>query len=420
MRTAFSLAFCVTLLTLPLFAERLPDQNWPRWRGPNDSGSAESGPIPSSWSDEANIKWKVKLPGRGCSTPAVWNDYVLVTCPVDEQDALVALDWRGQTRWQTKVGTERSGKHRNGSGSNPSPVTDGKLVFVYYKSGNLACIDFEGALLWKTNLQDRFAKDTLYWDLGTSPVLTKDNVVVAVMHKGESYLAAFDKQSGKLTWKVARNYDCPVEGDHSYATPLLVDRDGRQEIVVWGAEHLTGHAVEDGRVLWSCGGFNPEEKRNWVVVASAVIAKEVAIVPFGRGSHLAGVRLGKSGDLTDSNRLWTRDDTGAFIPTPVVHQGQIILLRDKGEVECIQPESGKSIWTGKLPKHRAKYYASPLVADGKLYAPREDGVVVVARIDGKFEVLSENDMGQQVIASPVAVNGHLLIRGEEHLFCISK
>ncbi len=395
---------------------------WPRWRGPHDAGSTTAGVYPTSWTDAKNVLWKAKLPGVGCSTPVVWKNSILLTSPVEGENAVLAYDLQGRLQWKTAIGRERPGKHRNGSGSNPSPITDGRRVFAYFKSGDLAGLDLDGKLLWKTNLQQRFAKDTLYWDLGTSPVLTGKSVVVAVMHTGDSFLAAFDPQSGDLQWKAARNYQTPVECDQSYATPLVIERNGREIILVWGADHLTAHAAEDGRLLWSCGGFNPGETPNWVTIASPVVIDDLVIVPFARGGQLAAVRLGGQGDVTATHRVWTRKDTGTFVPTPSVAGGKLFLLRDEGEVACIDPKTGRTLWDGRLPKHRGKYYASPLVADGKLYAIREDGVAFVAKADGSFELLSENPMGERVIASPVPLGNRLgdrlLIRGERHLFCI--
>ncbi len=421
MKPALIIALTGMLLALiPASAAEPTDLTWPAWRGADSAGSAGSGAYADDWSNSQTILWKAELPSKGCSTPIVWNQHILLTSTIDEEDALIDFDWNGDVRWQTKVGPARQGKHRNGSGSNPSAVTDGEHIFVYFKSGNLAGLNFAGEVLWKTNLQDRFAKDTLYWDLGTSPVLTDDFVVVAVMHKGESYLAAFEKETGDLAWRQLRNYQTPVEGDHSYATPIVVDGTAGQTIVVWGAEHLTGHAAADGKLLWSCGGFNPEQKGNWVAVSSAVIAGDIAVVPYGRGSHLAGVKLNGTGDVTETHRLWTRTDTGSFVPTPAVHDGKLYVVRDQGEVECIDPQTGETAWTGRFPKNRNKYYASPTVADGKIYAPREDGVVLVAGIKNEFQLLAENDMGERVIASPVPVDGKMLIRGERHLFCIGK
>ncbi len=394
--------------------------NWPRWRGPTDDGAAEPGAYPVKWDSATHLLWKAPLPGKGCSTPVVWNHRIFLTAPVEEQDAVLAFDWSGKPLWQTVLGAERAGKNRNGSGSNPSPATDGENVCVYFKSGNLAVVDFDGKIRWKTNLQERFGKDTLNWDIGTSPVLTEKAVVVAVMQHGNSYLAAFDKRTGQLQWKVARDYETPVEGDHSYTTPIVFRRQGKEALLVWGAVHLTAHDAADGKVFWSCGDFNPEAKRNWPAVATPVIAGEVVVVPYGRGDRLHGIKLGGDGDVTATHRLWKREDTGSFVPTPVAYKGRVYLLRDRGDIECIDPATGKTLWTGNLPKKSSNYYASPAVADGKIYAAREDGMVFVAKIDGGFEVLAENDLGDRVIASPVPVAGRLLLRGEKHLFCVGE
>ena len=399
-------------------ADVSPSNSWPQWRGPAANGSATSGAYAVTWDDTKNVTWKVKLPGVGCSTPIVWGDHILITSPADGQDALISLDGSGSQRWRTAIGKGRPGKHRNGSSSNSSPVTDGTYIFAYYRSGNLAGLDFKGQILWKTNLQERFGRDTLYWDIGTSPVLTEKHVIVAVMNEGGSYLVAFDKETGRLAWKVARDYDTPVEGDHSYTTPIVVRRRGREKLVVWGAEHVTAHDVTNGKVLWSCGGFNPERKGYWPSVASAVIAGDVLVVPYARGGSMTGLKLDGEGDVSSSHRLWTRDGVGTFVPTPAAHDGKVYVLDDRGEVTCIDARTGKTLWEGSLPRHRAKYYASPVIAGGKLYATREDGVIFVARVTPEFEVLAENSLGERMIASPVPVANRLLLRGERHLFCV--
>lgn len=400
-------------------AADLPAAHWPRWRGPGADSSAPAGKYAVKFNATEGHAWKVALPGKGCSSPAVWGDKIIVSTPVDGKNAAICFDLDGKERWRTTIGNAREGKHRNGSASNPSPVTDGKYVFFYYKSGEVAGLDIEGKLLWSTNLQEKYGKDTLYWDIGTSPVVTEKHVVVAVMHEGESFLVAFDKATGEVAWKVSRNYKCPTEGDHAYTTPILIRHDNRDALLVWGAEHLTAHDAADGKVLWSCGEFNPQKKGNWVAVASAVVSGDMAIVPYGRGSHLAGVKLGGSGDVTATHRAWTINKASCFVPTPAVSGGKVYVVGDRGEVACVDPKDGATVWTGELPKKAASYYASPLVAGDKLYATREDGVIFVVSIAGKLSLLSENDMGERVIASPVPVNGKLLIRGEKHLFCIA-
>jgi len=395
--------------------------NWPHWRGPHDNGSTTQGTYPVKW-DSTNFLWKASLPGKGCSTPIVWAKRIILTAPTNGLDAALAFDWAGRLLWQRTFGEEHTGKHRNGSGCNPSPATDGEGLFVYFKSGTLAALEMNGQVRWQTNLVAGFGPVSLYWDQGTSPVLTEKAVVIARMHHGDSWLAAFDKGSGKLCWKVPRNYETPVEGDNSYTTPILLRHAGKEAVLVWGAEHVTAHDTADGQLVWSCGDFNPRAMGYWPTVASPVVAGDMVVVAGGRADRgqprLFGIRLGGKGDVTATHRVWKREDTGTFVPTPAEYRGRIYLLRDHGEVECLDAATGEMLWSGAFPKSSAKYYASPLIAGGKLYAAREDGVIFVAQVGGEFELLAENKMGERVIASPVPVANRVLVRGEKHLFCV--
>jgi outer membrane protein assembly factor BamB len=349
---------------------------------------------------------------------------IFVTSPADANDALLCYGFDGAEKWRAVFGKEDPGKHRNGSGCNASPVTDGKTVFVYFKSGTLAAVALDGTVRWKTDIVQRFGKETLFWDHGTSPVLTDQHVVLARMHQGESWLAAFDKETGDMAWKVARNYSTPTECDHGYTTPLVIQYQGNTSILVWGAEHLTIHDAADGKVTWSCGNFNPDGNKLWPAIATPVIVGDMAVIAYGRNDRgiprLYGIRLTGSGDVTQTNHVWQRDDVGTFVPTPAVYKGHVILVRDRGEVACIDPATGKTTWEREFPKNRSNFYASPLIAGDKLYAPREDGAVFVASLaNGGFELLAENSMGESVIGSPVPAPNRVLIRGEQHLFCVA-
>lgn len=418
----FRLTFFIFVCGQVVVADENGGSNWPSWRGPHDKGSVEAGDYPVAWNAD-DVLWKVRLPGKGCSTPVVWNRRIYVTAPVDGHDALLAIDWSGNVLWQAVFGPESPGKHRNGSGSNPSPVTDGKGVFVCFKSGTLAAVELDGEIRWQTNFVERYGEHKLFWDFGTSPVLTAQDVVLARVHNGESWLAAFDKQTGDLQWKADRNYQTPVEGDNSYTTPLVVDHRGSEALLVWGAERVTLHAAADGSLLWSCGGFNPDATAMWPVIASPVISGDVAVVAHGRADRnqprLHAVRLGGEGDVTATHRVWDRSDMGTFVPTPAEYQGRLYVLRDRGPLECIDPQTGTAVWRYEMPRSRAAFYASPLIAGGKLYAVRDDGVVLVLNVDGDVKLLAENAMGEAIFASPVPVENRLLLRGENHLFCIA-
>jgi len=398
---------------------------WPHWRGPNADGSVTAGSPPVQW-NASNVTWKVALPGKGTSTPIVHQDRIYVTCPADGQDALLAFDFTGRSLWQVKLGREDPPKHRTlASSGNASPVTDGKAVFVHFKSGNFAAVEFNGTVRWKINLVERFGRDDLFWDQGSSPMVTDQHVIMARLHGGESWIAAFDKATGELRWKQPRNYDVPTENNNGYTTPVLFDHAGKKALLVWGADHLTAHDAANGKVLWSCAGFNPQGTGYWPAIATPVIAGNIAVVAVGRDdragqARVHGIRLDGTGDVSATHRAWKREDLGVFVTSPTVYKGRVYLLRHKGEVVCLDAASGKTIWTGSFPEHRAPYYSSPVVANGILYAAREDGTVFSARVEEKFELLGENPMGERVIASPVPASNRLLIRGDKHLFCVGK
>ncbi len=405
-------------------AQELPTvtTGWSSWRGNRSAGSLDGEGFPDQLNPDQNLVWKIELPGKGCSTPIVTADSIFVTAPVDGKDALCCYNHQGRQKWVTTFSQQDAGKHRNGSGSNASPTSDQDAVFVYYKSGTLAAVENDGGIRWQTNLIQRFGKVELYWDHGTSPVLTDRHVVMARMHAGDSWVAAFDKGTGELVWKVERNFKTPREGDHGYATPVLIDYQQKTALLVYGAEHLTIHNIHDGRILWQCGSFNPDKTELWPSIATPAVVDGVAVIAAGRNDRklplLYGVKLTGSGDVSQTNIVWKRNDIGTFVPSPAVWKDQIYLVRDRGEVECLSPSDGKSIWRANLPKHRSKYYASPLIAGGLLYAAREDGAVFVIDIrKGRFELLAEDDLKESIIGSAVPLGNKVLLRGEKHLFC---
>ena len=410
---------CAVLALSVLTTLAIDADDWPQWRGPDANSVAKAGAYPTKFSPTENVIWKVKLPGVGSSTPMVLGEQIFVTCGNEGRDGVLAYDWKGEVLWQKTLGTERPGKHKNGSGANSSPITDGKNIIVYFKSGTVASLTLDGKVNWQTNLQEKYGEDTLWWDLGTSPVFAGGNIVIAVMQEGASYVVALNPEDGTEAWKVDRTFPVQKESGQSYTTPYLTTIDGKEMLVIWGADRLTGHDPKDGRTIWSCGGFNPEDKAMWRVIASPGFSDGIAVVPYGRTKFCAGVKLGGSGDITASARLWERSDLGADCPTPVAHEGRAYVLSDRGQINCIDLKTGKDIWVAAIPRASANFYSSPILAGDLLFCAREDGVVAVVKVnDTGMEVLAENAMGERLAAAPVPVRDRLLIRGVDHLYCL--
>lgn len=410
------LLLLVLFLLLPITGRA---ENWPNWRGPGYNGVAAGKDYPTKWSSTENVAWKVKLPGPGASTPIVWQDNIFLTCGVEGKNVLLCYDRGGKEIWRTPIGKVKPPASKKGSGTNPSAVTDGKLVFVYFKSGDFAAVDFSGKVKWQTNLQEKYGKDTLWHDVGTSPVLTKNHVVATVMHSGPSYLAAFDKETGEVAWKQDRNLDAPSESAQSYTTPVVV-QDGDQElIVVLGADHVTAHDAPSGRELWRVGDLNPTKDGFFRSISSAVVEGGIVIAPYARGRTITAIKLGGQGDVTKTHVLWTKERLGADVPTPIAKDAKVYVCTDNGQISCLDVKSGNTLWTVHPDKSRKTVSSSPVLAGGKLYITREDGKTFVVTAEKDSKVVAENELaGEFVLATPVFVDGKILLRTNSNLYCI--
>ena len=415
-----SLFIVLILLTMTIQA-----QNWQQWRGPGADGIAEPGNYPVRFSATDDILWKTELPGKGGSTPIVWKDRIFITSGIGEdetaEDGVLCYDWTGKQLWQVSLGKQIPGRHVRGSGSSPSVVTDGKRLFVYFKSTTLAALDFNGKILWRTNLQERYGEITFFWDLGTSPFLVDSNVVVAVMHEGKSYLLALEQSTGKEVWKADRNFTCGRESAQSYTTPLVITEGNHKTIVVWGADHLTGHDATTGEIKWSYSGFNPDQRSAWRTIASAIIYQGIAIVPYGRGRYLAGMKINVNGDLTRQDFLWEKTGIGTDVATPVAVNNKVYIVSYNGKVLCLDIPTGEEIWQIDLPAGNGAYYSSPTLAGNLLYICSEEGAFYVCEVSPTgIQIINQTKFDDYFVATPVLVQDRILLRGTKYLYCIGK
>ncbi|MEM9369125.1 MAG: PQQ-binding-like beta-propeller repeat protein [Planctomycetota bacterium] len=405
------------------------DSTWPQWRGVSQDGVAIAGEYPMRWS-EASVAFKAPVAGLGGSTPVVAGDRAYLTSGVDGQNTLMALSIEdGNVEWQLELGDDKGNKHRKGSGSNPSPVTDGEHVVAYYRSGDLACVSADGRKQWHINLQKEFGEDTLWWDLGSSPLLVDGMVVIAVMQTGPSYVVAYDMESGKQVWKTDRQLNAPEEAAQSYATPLAVTVNGESCIAVMGADHLTLHHASDGKTIGTLGGFNPNGERFFRSIASPVAAANLIVCPYARGATVTVVDMEQlaAGAVTEAI-VWFRDDLGSDVPTPTIHGDTVIFVEDgkpaKGSVIGVSIQTGETQWTVEQPRSRHGYSSSPLVADDRVYVTGEDGrVCVIGPLSSANpELLATNDLDDDdlyTVASPVPVDGGFLLRTRHFLYRIN-
>ena len=243
-------------------------------------------------------------------------------------------------------------------------------------------------------------------------------MIVAVQQDGPSFLVALDKLTGKQAWQQDRTFDVAKESDQSYTTPVLTSRNGQQQVIVLGADHVTAHAVSDGAEVWRVGNLNPGNEAFFRSIASPVIVGDMLIAPYARGNTLTGIRLGGQGDVSEPHVAWTRDGDSSDVPTPANLGGKVLVCTDKGKVLCIDPRQGDELWSLQLPKSRHAFSSSPIVAGQHIYCTREDGTTFV--LDSQGGLVSTNELDELIVATPVFASGHVLIRTREHLVCIGR
>ncbi|MDA8697396.1 PQQ-like beta-propeller repeat protein [Rhodopirellula sp.] len=416
--------------TLPPLINSSASDSWNQWRGPAQNGVAMGENYPEKWNADSGIKWKSIVPGNGGSTPVVSGNLAYVTSGVDGKNQLIAYNLEnGSTAWSAEIGVDRGGKHKKGSGSNPSAVIDGENIYAYFRSGDLACVNMKGETVWHTNLQNEFGEDTLWWDLGSSPTLTKDTVIVVVMQTGPSYLIAYDKNTGKQKWKTDRMVGAPEEAAQSYSTPVVIEQNGEEWIGVMGADHFTLHRASDGKELGRLGGFNPEQNAYFRSISSPVASGNLMICPYARGATITAIHMQELASGKGEKAIrWFRDDLGSDVPTPASKDGKIYVVGDgrtsRGLISCLDAETGTTIWEVQLPKSRISFSSSPLIAGDHLYVTNEKGTTYVVGPLSADEpaLVSENtidDEADYTVASPIPANQTLLIRSKSNLYRIS-
>ena len=422
MRQRTKLILLVSLMLLPA---ALLAENWPQWRGPNGDGTSPEKGLPTTWSRTENVAWQLPLPGPAGATPVVWKDRIFLTSATGDRAGvdvvLICASTSGKKLWTRKLGGGNEIIRRGeGNSASPSPMTDGKYVWAFIGTGELACFDFEGDLVWNTNLQERYGEYDHWHGMSSTPVLHGDTLYQMCLRMEKPYLVALDKYTGKQRWKRERKSNAEHESRHSYASPILYRDDEQTLLLVHGADYLTAHRLEDGAEVWRCGSLNPRENyhRTLRFVASPVCVPGLVVAPSAKKGPVVGVRPDGKGDVTESHRLWRRPRDTTDVPTPAIHDGLIYLLRENGFLICVEAKTGKEIYFERLHPRAGIHRASPVVADGNVYCVARNGTVRVVRAGRKFEVLATNSMGEITTSTPVVSGGRLYLRTSKALYAI--
>ncbi|MGQ8338975.1 outer membrane protein assembly factor BamB family protein [Sunxiuqinia sp. A32] len=407
----FKITGCTVLFLIVASIIHAHGQNWPGWRGPNGDGTSLETNLPVEWDTISNVLWKSEIPGVGHSSPIIWEDklFTLTAFPATKEKVLLCYDSEnGNLLWQKVVlkGAWEN-KHPDNSHASGTPVTDGKLVYLSLLDGEdvvVAAYDFSGNQAW----MQRPGTYSSPHGYSCSPILYKDKVIINGNSKGDSFMAAMSREDGSILWKVP--FDKPA---HSFSTPIIRELAGKMQMIFLGNQEVASYNPDDGVKYWFVNG--PSED----FCSSPVYNKKAGLLLVSSAwpqRHLLAISPDGEGDVTDTKVVWRTTKGAYYVPSPVCTDDYLFSTMTNGRVYCIDVATGNALWEENL----GKQYSSPVLADGLVYMPNDEGIITVIKPGPTFEMVAQNAIGERMNASPAISNGKIYLRGEEHLFCIGE
>lgn len=389
---------------------------WPQFRGPTGQGIA-SGPGPLKWSKDSGIAWKIPLAAQGWSSPVIADGKIVLTGSRKDGETVIlsafALDAAtGNQLWNidlfTPTAVETAAMHGKNSLASPTPVIADDVVYVHFGHMGTAALRLnDGEVVWKKQVSYKPMHGN-----GGSPVVVGDLLVVNADAEIDPTILAFHRKDGAIAWRTPRGQK--VRSMFSFSTPLVVETDGRTEILSAGSGMIGAYAPEDGRLLWKV-----TYGEGYSVVPRPVVADGMAYVATGYNvPKLIAIRLGAAtGDVTQTHIAWEATRRMPKTPSMIATGGQILVLDDTGTLTALDAKSGNPVWNEKLP---GNFSASPLLTGDTLYTVTEDGVCYVVGISpDAAKIQLETDLAERSLASPVLLDGALYLRTENHLWKIT-
>ncbi len=407
--TNFKLLIVLLFLTLSNIITETQAQNWPCWRGPNGDGTSTETNLPVEWDSNNNVVWKSKVPGVGYSSPIVWEDKLFTLTALKETQEKVLLCYNaktGELLWQkTVVKSPFEAKHNDNSFASGTPATDGKLVYVSLLDGEevvVTAYNFSGEKIWEQR-PGTFSSPHGY---SCSPVLYDDKVYINGNSQGDSFVAAMSQKNGQVIWKIPH-----PNAAHSFSTPIFREMDGKKQMIFCGNKQILSYNPENGSGYWFINGPSEDfcsspvynEKNDLLLISSAWPQR-----------HLLAIKPDGQGDVTESKVVWQTTKGAYYVPSPVCTDDYLFSTMTNGQVHCIEIVTGNTLWTENL----GKQYSSPVLANGLVYMPNDEGVITVIKPGPKFEMVAQNSIGERMNASPAISNGKIYLRGEQHIYCI--
>ncbi len=406
-------AFAVSLLLA--FVCPVHTEDWREFRGPTGQGQYDGKKLPIEWSTTKNVAWKTPIGGHGWSSPIILDGRVYLTTavPIPETkdislSALCVDAANGKPIWQKEVflqdGAAAPKIHTKNSHASPTPITDSKHLFVHFGHQGTACLDLDGKIIWKT-IEHRYAP--VHGNGGT-PILVGDKLVFSADGGNTQNVIALDKATGKTAWKTPRK----ITGGKkfSFSTPLLIDVNGKPQIISPGTNAVMGYDPKDGREIWRAA------YEGYSVIPRPVFGHGMIFFSSCYDSPVIhAIKVDGKGDVTKSHIAWKLAKGAPHAPSMLLIGDELYVVSDRGLASCLDAKTGKPHWQESIG---GAYSASPFYADGKIYFQSEDGKTTVVRAAKQFEVLATSNLGERTFASYAVADGAIYLRTETLLYRI--
>jgi len=410
--------------------------NWPQWRGPSFNGSSGETGLPSNW-NKASARWSTDLPGPSAATPIIWGDRVFISSVDNAASSLqaICIDRRsGKVIWNQTTGAGKTRLDDRSNFASPSPVADADRCIFFYGNGTLVAFDLAGKTLWTRSLTKEYGDFAMNWTFSSSPTLYEGKLYQQVLQRDrpvrghgragapiESFLLVMDPATGTNIARVVRPTDASQESHDAYSTPTPFTWKGQTQMLVAGADYLTGHELGTGKELWRSPSLDPAKGSNWRVVTSPVSVGGIILACEPQDNTIRALQPDGTGR---ARILWTEEEhheISADVSTPAVWDGDFIVLNDGRKTLCrLEAATGKIKWNTPLPGNQI-YQAAPTVADGRVYVMNFAGEVAVvnAASGAVLNTIAMGEPGDDQTRSAIAVSGgELFIRTNHKLFCI--
>jgi outer membrane protein assembly factor BamB len=317
----------------------------------------------------------------------------------------------GKVIWEKTVKEilPHEGHHGDHGFASSTPVTDGKYVWVNFGSRGVYCLDMKGTVKWSKELGKM--KTRASFGEGSSPVLVGENLTVVMDHEGQSAIYALNKNSGDIAWEKDRDEQT------SWTTPLVLDIEGKTQIIVNGTKRTRSYDPAAGDVIWECGG----QTQN--VIPTPVAGFGMVFCASGfRGNKLQAIKLGKTGDLTDTDSVvWQVGKDTPYVPSPLLYGEKLYVLRkNSGVLSCYNARTGEPYYVSQKLDEMKGIYASPVAAAGRVYLTGRKGVTYVLKNSDSFEVVAVNKLDDDIDCSLAIAGDEIYLKGKKYLYCIAK